>query len=248
MRPRTFLRHFTSMTASDFLGLLLHDFRKPCGSQPFIILFSARTGSNMLASMLDSHPEVVCHHEIFKHARPHVAMCARVDGVALGAELLADKQKGWRFVLKTLTNPERFRALNGKAGVKALGFKINPTVDKAQILPLLLNHSLKKVVLERADYLAAFTSLTKAEQDGTWVHLARPPKPAPKADTTPQKVRLEPRKLRYFLRKRRSVARIIRMVLKISGQRAFFWITASSTTKKQSARCSNSLALHPTYA
>lgn len=33
--------------------------------QRFVVLAAPRTGSNMLCSLLDSHPAIVCHHEIF---------------------------------------------------------------------------------------------------------------------------------------------------------------------------------------
>ena len=36
-----------------------------CPMRPFVILAAPRTGSNMLCTLLNSHPAITCHHEIF---------------------------------------------------------------------------------------------------------------------------------------------------------------------------------------
>jgi hypothetical protein len=35
----------------------------------FVIFAVPRTGSNWLCSLLNSHPEIICHHEIFNPER-----------------------------------------------------------------------------------------------------------------------------------------------------------------------------------
>ena len=33
--------------------------------QRFVVLAVPRTGSNLLCTLLNSHPEILCHHEVF---------------------------------------------------------------------------------------------------------------------------------------------------------------------------------------
>ena len=195
--------------------------------------------------MLDSHQEIVCHHELFKHERPHVALCVRGDEGKLGQEIQATKKIGTSAMLRLLTNPDRFRDCAKKDNIKSLGFKLSPTGDKAQFIPLLLNKSFRKVILERRDLLAAYVSLREAELKGTWIHLAQNTPPAAPSDDGAQspasaahsesagdsvpakalgqsKVYLRPQGLRYFVRKRKFISYCVRAALKLTGQRAFF--------------------------
>src|SRR4051794_40219654 len=50
----------------------------------FVILAAPRTGSNMLVTLLGSHPDVLCHHELFNDTGIYYAVPLRGGGFDLG--------------------------------------------------------------------------------------------------------------------------------------------------------------------
>ncbi|MCA9265021.1 MAG: sulfotransferase, partial [Planctomycetales bacterium] len=43
----------------------------------FVILAVPRTGSNLLCTLLNSHPEILCHHEVFNPQGIFLALTQR---------------------------------------------------------------------------------------------------------------------------------------------------------------------------
>lgn len=125
----------------------------------FVILNAPRTGSNMLCTVLNSHPEILCHHEIFN---PHVVGYAR-------------HLQGGPFHLGTIEERERDpveflgRVWRAYLGRPCVGFKLcwrqNETIFRA----VLEDAGLKKIVLGRRNRLRAFVSLVRARLTGEWV-------------------------------------------------------------------------------
>lgn len=50
----------------------------------FVILAASRTGSNMLCAILDWHPAVLCHHELFNPTGIYYALPLRDGDFSLG--------------------------------------------------------------------------------------------------------------------------------------------------------------------
>src|SRR6516164_8567844 len=50
----------------------------------FVILAAPRTGSNMLCTLLHSHPEILCHHEVFNPNGIFYALGYRNGEIDLG--------------------------------------------------------------------------------------------------------------------------------------------------------------------
>ena len=51
----------------------------------FVILGAPRTGTNLLCTLLDSHPDVLCHHEVFNPAGIFWALGDRQGALDLGS-------------------------------------------------------------------------------------------------------------------------------------------------------------------
>ena len=122
----------------------------------FVILTEARTGSNLLVSLLDSHPDINCHSEVFHrktvYAKPPLdAMSvewrdAHVEEV-LDA-IFADKDRGERLL--------------------ANGFKLFYYHKPKLILRLARDPKVKFIVLRRNDKLSQYSSRKIALKTGRW--------------------------------------------------------------------------------
>src|SRR6202051_4647549 len=79
----------------------------------FVILAAPRSGSNMLCTMLDSHPSILCHHEIFNPKGIRLALRLRDTDFALGT--VAQREQ----------DPRRFleQVWTTRLGYPCVGFK-----------------------------------------------------------------------------------------------------------------------------
>src|SRR4051812_32577202 len=80
--------------ALGFLGSVLSPGRR------FTILAPARSGSELLVSLLNSHPDIRCDGELCKYAREHPARF--VDGHAVKARLRGVPAYGWKLGVTSL--------------------------------------------------------------------------------------------------------------------------------------------------
>jgi LPS sulfotransferase NodH len=124
----------------------------------FVIIAAPRTGSNMLCSMLNSHPQILCHHELFNPEGIHCALDWRVAGAGFGT--LADRDR----------DPREFLAqvwMNG-CGASAVGFKMNRGQNSAAFRLVLPEREIRKILLIRRNRLRTFVSERIAEHTGVW--------------------------------------------------------------------------------
>src|SRR5262249_46467049 len=125
----------------------------------FVILNAARTGSNYLCALLNSHDEVLCHHEIFN---PHVVGVARhlqMSGFQLGT--IEERER----------DPIAFlqRVWDTPLGRPIVGFKLCWRQHEVAYRAVLGDPSVHKIVLKRRNRVATFVSLLRARQTGEWV-------------------------------------------------------------------------------
>ena len=125
----------------------------------FVILNAPRCGSNMLATVLNSHPDVLCHHEIFN---PHVIGYARHlqdDTFTLGT--MDERQR----------DPIDFlgRLWSVRLGRRCVGFKLCERQNERVYRHVLDDTSVKKIILKRRNRVRRFVSLLRAERTGEWV-------------------------------------------------------------------------------
>jgi hypothetical protein len=125
----------------------------------FVILNAPRTGSNYLCTLLNSHPEILCHHEIFN---PHVVGVARHlqnSGFHMGT--IEERER----------DPIEFlgRVWRRDEGRRAVGFKLCWKQNEAIFNAVLTDPGIRKIVLKRRNRIKSFVSLLLARQTGEWV-------------------------------------------------------------------------------
>jgi LPS sulfotransferase NodH len=138
----------------------------------FIILGDARTGSNLLANALNSHPQIVCFREIFHFAHEDL-----IDWDVTGFDPRDPEDIAMR-----AADPVRFmraRVFGQFApDVRAVGFKYlygHFWGFKGLSDALAGDMDLRVVHLLRRNLLRLFVSLRIAEETGRWLDPAPPP-------------------------------------------------------------------------
>ncbi len=146
----------------------------------FVILAAPRTGSNWLCTLLDSHPRVLCHREIFNPDGIHTAL-SLPHALDLGTSAARDLDPS--AVLR--------RVWTADFGRDAIGFKLNRESTPAAFAPVLDDHGVRKIVLRRHNRVRTCVSELLAVQTGAWESLPHSLLPA-----APAVVRLEAAGLR----------------------------------------------------
>lgn len=125
----------------------------------FIILNAPRVGSNLLCTMLDAHPEILCHHEIFN---PHLLGYARsLNQTDFSIGTMEERQE----------NPIEIynRIWENHLGFDCVGFKLCWRQHEEIFYHVLKDKTVKKVILKRQDQFRSFVSLLMARKTGEWV-------------------------------------------------------------------------------
>lgn len=124
----------------------------------FVIVAARRTGSNLLCTLVDSHADVLCHHEIFNPGGIYYALGLRDSAFSLGtiAERDADPLG---FLARVWANP---------LGKRCVGFKMTRGQDQAVIDAVLADPGVRVIVLRRTNRLKTFVSELRAERTSRW--------------------------------------------------------------------------------
>lgn len=124
----------------------------------FVILAAPRSGSNLLCTMLHSHPDVLCHHEVFNPDGVYVAVPLRNSEFSLGSIQQRDD------------NPAEFlTALWGQhLGCSHVGFKMTHRQHPGVFKQVCADPDIHKIVLTRRNQIAVYVSRLIAEQTGVW--------------------------------------------------------------------------------
>ena len=128
------------------------------GSVRFAIVAARRTGSNLLCTLLDSHPEILCHHEIFNPRGIYPALSLREGDFSLGSmeEREADPVA---FVGRIWRRPE---------GRRCVGFKLTCGQAEQVLAHVLADRDVRKIVLRRRNRVKAYVSERIAERLDQW--------------------------------------------------------------------------------
>lgn len=122
----------------------------------FVILSAARSGTSLLTSTLSTHPDILCHGEIF-----HPKYRQHLKGTF--ADMPDDE------ILALREDLDRFLPLVfGQPGVPVTGFKMWESQNPACCERLLADTSVRKIIYERENKLAQFSSGQLAKQTGVW--------------------------------------------------------------------------------
>jgi len=124
----------------------------------FVILAASRSGSNMLCRMLDSHPSILCHHEIYNPKGIRLAVTLRETDFTLGT--MAERER----------DPEAFleRIWFRPDGIKCTGFKFTHRQNKAVYQRLLTDPGIARIVLRRKNRMKTYVSQKISEVLSEW--------------------------------------------------------------------------------
>jgi LPS sulfotransferase NodH len=129
----------------------------------FLIACQPRTGSNWLCTLLQSHPRILCHHEVFHPDQIFYAVGHRDGRLAQ----LGDTRQRDRDPLGFLE--QLWRADFGRA---AVGIKLLDGQAPEVLARLLADTGVKKLLLRRRSRLRAYVSLLRARETGKWARSA----------------------------------------------------------------------------
>lgn len=124
----------------------------------FVIMAAPRTGSNMLCTLLNSHPDILCHHEIFNPDGVFYALDLRNDSFSMGTIEERDR------------DPVGFlaRVWKNSLGFACVGFKITHRQNEVVFGSLFGDKELKIIILRRRNRIKTFVSWQLALQTGQW--------------------------------------------------------------------------------
>ena len=145
----------------------------------FVILAVPRTGSNLLCTLLDSHPRILCHHEVFNPQGIFTALPYRNKPDNLS---LADRDRDPLGFLHSL-----WRTGMGHACV---GFKWTLGQPEVVLNHVALDKGIKKFVLRRRNRIKTYVSETIARQLQQWevYSAADVILPRPRVQVNPQRL------------------------------------------------------------
>jgi LPS sulfotransferase NodH len=124
----------------------------------FVILAAPRTGSNLLCTLLNSHPEVLCHHELFNPNGIFYALEYRDGSLDLGG-MEAREREPFAFLQRVWEHP---------LGASCVGFKMTRGQDAVVMQNLIEDTGVRKILLYRRNRLKTFISEQLARQTDRW--------------------------------------------------------------------------------
>ena len=172
----------------------------------FVVLATPRSGSNWLCTLLDSHPQVLCHHELFNPDGVHLAWSLRNTDFTLGT-LELQRQ-----------DPLRLLALawQSSLGYQSVGFKLNVGQSEAVFSTVLGDPQVRKVVVTRRNRVRAYVSEKIAEASGQWESY---PDSAPPRKVA--RVHVDPDSLKQHARRNADYLASLDQRLKATGAQPF---------------------------
>ncbi len=158
----------TEVCRTDFaarVGLSTSDYTR------FVILGMGRTGSNLLATSLRSHPDVLCYGELFNNAQMGKRVDWGVDGHRSTQALAQLREED------TAQFIDRYLFGKKPLNVAAVGFKLfyyhATEGSTAEIWNRIESDNIKVIHLRRKNLLETHLSMSKALSDRNWSTLSR---------------------------------------------------------------------------
>ena len=169
----------------------------------FVIVATPRSGSNWLCTLLDSHPDILCHHELFNPDGIRVSQTYHRQGRTVGTLELREK------------SPVEFLQLAWKEaeGYRAAGFKINIDQPEAVFDAVLSDPAVRKIIIRRRNRIRTFMSERVAELTGGWESYEYS-----KQTVSPLPLPVEPGELKTHVERNATFYRGICQRLSDSGQ------------------------------
>jgi LPS sulfotransferase NodH len=130
----------------------------------FVIITNQRSGSNMLVSMLNSHPEIMCYGELFRVTPDWM----KREGYQGALSVLDEVDPKFKDDNYRFSHPEKFvkAVFNLDRGPKLCGFKLHLHQHPEYIARLIKEQEWRIVVLQRDNKLAQYSSHKIAKATG----------------------------------------------------------------------------------
>lgn len=140
----------------------------------FVIFNFPRSGSNLLCSMLNQHPDILCHHEVFNPQKIYYAK--NFHELLGGGEQplprldLIDGKVGIGSKWERNTSPERFmlKLWQHSYEAKAVGFNLFPTHIPNAATSIIKDDNIQKILLVRRNKVKCYVSRAIARKTGVW--------------------------------------------------------------------------------
>lgn len=131
-------------------------------SRRFVILAVPRSGSNLLCSLLHSHPDILCHHELYNPNGVYYALPLRNGEFSFSGALDKLAQRD--------ADPLAFldRVWQTNLDHSQVGFKMTLRQNESVFEKVLHDPQVKKIVLRRRNTVKTYVSKLIAENDGIW--------------------------------------------------------------------------------
>lgn len=145
----------------------------------FVILAARRSGSNLLCSLLGSHPDVRCHHELFNPDGIFTVLDERDEAATTDALAARDR------------DPLGFldRIWRDARGAQAVGFKMTPDQAPDVLAHVLADSGVAKILLRRHNPLRQLVSERIAGATGRWeAYDDAPPLARPRVHVEPDEL------------------------------------------------------------
>lgn len=126
----------------------------------FVILAAPRTGSNLLCTLLNSHPRILCHHEVFNPEGIYLALDLRDGAINLGTMAERDRDP--------IGFLERVWRMEHVSKSDCVGFKWTQMENASVLRHILRDREIRKIVLRRRNRVKTFVSELIALQTGQW--------------------------------------------------------------------------------
>jgi LPS sulfotransferase NodH len=124
----------------------------------FVVVAARRTGSNLLCTLLDSHPAILCHHELFNPRGIFTALSLRQGAMDLGPIERRD-QDPTAFLDQVWREPR---------GHACVGFKMTRGQAEPILEQVLDDTGVRKIVLRRRNRVKTWVSERVAERLDEW--------------------------------------------------------------------------------
>jgi hypothetical protein len=161
----------------------------------FCVLSTPGTGSTTLCSLLNSHPEIYCHQELFDRLD---VQAVPVAPVALDREAREREPLRWLDAVVAASYVH-------DPGWKAIGFKLHLLQRPSVLERILFEPGFAILLLDRADRLAHYAARKLVDRTRLSQPTAAEPEPLPR-------VRFEAEEFATFVRQQEDLYRMVRTV------------------------------------
>lgn len=123
----------------------------------FVILSDSRSGTSLLSETLNSHPDIVCHGEVF-HPTPASHIKIHEDEITID-DLVSLREQ----------DPAKFMdVIYNRPNVQAVGFKMWRSQNPEMCDSLMEDESVAKIIYERTNVLARYASSRLVKATGIY--------------------------------------------------------------------------------